>query len=248
MDGHPVGKLYAQRAQSKKERQVELRDKFASTSKDTGAKQQGVNLYVKNLDENTDDAALRALFEPFGAITSVATPKDERGKCKGFGFVCFASPDEATKAVTEMHLKVVKGKPLYVGLAEKREARQERLRQRYSPSAGGMMGGCAGPKGAKGPMGGKGGMGGMPPQMGCGPQGYQHGGMQPPMGMMGKGGPQMMGMMPPAMMGMGKGGPQMMGMMPPAMMGPRGPIMGNQQMMGMMGKGGPGMMPGKGGP
>merc|ERR1711920_888561 len=58
--------------------------------------------------------------------------------------------------------------------------------------------------------------------------GYQHGGMQPPMGMMGKGGPQMMGM--------GKGGPQMMGMMPPAMMGPRGPIMGNQQMMGMPGQ------------
>ena len=30
-------------------------------------------------------------------------------------------------------LEVIKGKPLYVGLAEKREARQERLRQRYAP-------------------------------------------------------------------------------------------------------------------
>ena len=29
-------------------------------------------------------------------------------------------------------IQVIKGKPLYVGLAEKREARQERLRQRYS--------------------------------------------------------------------------------------------------------------------
>jgi len=236
MDGHPVGKLYAQRAQSKKERQAELRDKF-STSKDSSSKQQGVNLYVKNLDENTDEAALRALFESFGAITSVATPTDDKGKCKGFGFVCFASPDEATKAVTEMHLKVVKGKPLYVGLAEKREARQERLRQRYSPAAGGMPG-------MKGGKGGKDGKGGMMPQM-YGPQGFQ-GGMPPNMGMMGKGGPQMMGMMPPAMMGMMP--PQAAAMYPRGMMGPRGPMMGGPQMMGMMGKGGPGMMPGKGGP
>merc|ERR1712196_401755 len=97
---------------------------------------QGVNLYIKNLDESTDDDALKALFEPFGTITSVKAMGDEKGKCKGFGFVSFASPDEATKAVTEMHLKVVKGKPLYVGLAEKRDARQERLRQRYSPGGG----------------------------------------------------------------------------------------------------------------
>mmetsp|Transcript_66592 Transcript_66592/g.205920 ORF Transcript_66592/g.205920 Transcript_66592/m.205920 type:complete len:643 (+) Transcript_66592:144-2072(+) len=240
VDGHPVGKLYVQRAQSKAERTAELREKFNSSKE---PKQQGVNLYVKNLDENTDEAALRALFESFGQITSVAAPTDDKGKCKGFGFVCFASPDEATKAVTEMHLKVIKGKPLYVGLAEKREARQERLRQRYSPGAGGMPG-TGGPKGGKG--GGKEGKG-MMPQMYGGGQGFQ-GPMPMAMGMMGKGGPQMMGMMPP----------QMMGMMPPqaaamygkgaTMMGPRGPMMGGPQMMGVMGKG-PGMMPGgKGGP
>jgi len=243
IDGHPVGKLYVQRAQSKTERQTELREKFSGSKE---PKQAGVNLYVKNLDENTDEAGLRALFESFGQITSVATPTDDKGKCKGFGFVCFASPDEATKAVTEMHLKVVKGKPLYVGLAEKREARQERLRQRYAPGAGGMPG--AGPKGGKGGGGkeGKGmGMGmGMMPQMYGGGQGFQGPMPMAAMGMMGKG-PQMMGMMPPQMMGMMP--PQAGGMTGPkgAMMGPKGPMM-HPQMMGMMGK--PGMMPGKGCP
>uniref|UniRef100_A0A7S4SI77 Polyadenylate-binding protein n=1 Tax=Alexandrium monilatum TaxID=311494 RepID=A0A7S4SI77_9DINO len=247
-DGHPVGKLYVQRAQSKAERQAELREKCSSTRE---PKQQGVNLYVKNLDESTGEAALRALFESFGTITSVAAPTDDKGKCKGFGFVCFASPDEATKAVTEMHLKVIRGKPLYVGLAERREARQERLRQRYSPSGGGGMPGMFGsPKGSGkggkdgGKDGGKGGgKGAAMPQM----YGGSAGGM-PPMGMVGKGAPPLMGMMPPAMMGMMH--PQQAAAMygPRAMMGPRGPMMGAPQMMGMMGKGCPGMMPGKGGP
>merc|ERR1719229_318000 len=101
-DGHPIGKLYVQRAQPKAERLAEMRDKFPASGKD---KTEGVNLYVKNLDEQTDEAALRELFEPFGAVSSAAAPTDEKGNCRGFGFVCFTSADAATKAVTEMHLK-----------------------------------------------------------------------------------------------------------------------------------------------
>mmetsp|Transcript_121793 Transcript_121793/g.350076 ORF Transcript_121793/g.350076 Transcript_121793/m.350076 type:complete len:542 (+) Transcript_121793:178-1803(+) len=155
--------LYVSRAQSKVERARELKEKSAASAPAGPAQQQGVNLYIKNLDENTTDAALRELFEPFGTIASCVAMKDDKDKCKGFGFVCYTTPDEATKAVTEMHLKVVKGKPLYVGLAEKKDARQERLRQRYSP--GGMaMGkgmGKDGMKGGKGMMGGGMGAGGM---------------------------------------------------------------------------------------
>lgn len=223
--GHPVHLLYVQRAQTKAERQAELREKYGTPSGD--GKQQGVNLFVKNLDDSTDEAALKELFEPFGSVTSAATPKDEKGRSKGFGFVCFASPDEATKAVTEMHLKVIAGKPLYVGLAEKRDARQERLRQRYNASSG--MGKGGKPDGGKG--GGKG--GGMPAQGGFFPQGSmppQMMGFGPQMGMMAR--PGMMGPRGPMM-----GGPQMM-------MGPRGPMMAPPMMMSMMGKGAP--MMGKG--
>eukprot|EP00747_Dinoflagellata_sp_TGD_P124240 gnl/TRDRNA2_/TRDRNA2_173959_c2_seq13.p1 gnl/TRDRNA2_/TRDRNA2_173959_c2~~gnl/TRDRNA2_/TRDRNA2_173959_c2_seq13.p1 ORF type:complete len:634 (-),score=187.14 gnl/TRDRNA2_/TRDRNA2_173959_c2_seq13:204-2105(-) len=248
--GHPMHLFYCQRAQSKQERAIELGTGKGASKGDSGggkgaAGEQSVNLYIKNLDDATDDAALLALFQPFavqGTIKSAATAKDSEGKCKGFGFVSFEKPDDATKAVTEMHLKVIKGKPLYVGLAEKRAAREERLRQRYSPSAGGMGGGGKGDMGK--------GFGGMPPQMGGMPGMYMQGpqGMRP--GMM----PQ--GMMNP-MQAASMHGPH------PVMMGSGGarPMMGNMQMMQMMqmqqmmaakgtagGKGGMGMMSGMGGP
>jgi polyadenylate-binding protein len=79
------------------------------------------------------------LFASYGNITSVKVMRDERGNSKGFGFVCFASPEDATKAVSEMHLKLVNNKPLYVGMHEKREQRIERLQSRYQVAGGLQM-------------------------------------------------------------------------------------------------------------
>ncbi|XP_062360921.1 polyadenylate-binding protein 1-like [Cinclus cinclus] len=122
--------LYVGRAQKRLERQSELKRKFEQMKQERVSRYQGVNLYVKNLDDGIDDERLRKEFSPYGTITS-AKVMTEGGRSKGFGFVCFSSPEEATKAVTEMNGRIVSTKPLYVALAQRKEERKAILTNQY---------------------------------------------------------------------------------------------------------------------
>ncbi|XP_073736467.1 polyadenylate-binding protein 1-like isoform X2 [Callorhinus ursinus] len=122
--------LYVGRAQKRVERQNELKRRFEQMKQDRLTRYQGVNLYVKNLDDCIDDEKLRKEFSPYGVITS-AKVMTEGGHSKGFGFVCFSSPEEATKAVTEMNGRIVGTKPLYVALAQRKEERKAILTNQY---------------------------------------------------------------------------------------------------------------------
>jgi len=179
--------LYVGRAQKKHEREEELRRSYEAARQEKASKYQGVNLYIKNLDDEIDDEKLRSLFAEFGPITSAKVMRDNvveedqpkekenkkedekkegeekeastedkeekddkgdkddkddkddkeaktekksgerRGKSKGFGFVCFSNPDDATKAVAEMNQRMVNGKPLYVALAQRKDVRKSQL-------------------------------------------------------------------------------------------------------------------------
>lgn len=123
--------LYVNRAQKKSERQIELKKRYEQLKMERFNRYQGVNLYIKNLDDSIDDERLRKEFEPFGNITSVKVMVNEEKRSKGFGFVCFSSPDEATKAVTEMNGRIVGSKPLYVALAQRKEDRKAFLATQY---------------------------------------------------------------------------------------------------------------------
>ena len=120
---------------------------------------QGVNLYVKNLDDQIDDERLRKEFAPFGTITSAKVMTDSTGRSKGFGFVCFSTPEEvspltllehvltlrplkATKAVTEMNNRIVVTKPLYVALAQRKDERYSHHVLRTCPLTHCSSGNC----------------------------------------------------------------------------------------------------------
>lgn len=119
--------LFVSRAQKKAEREEELRKSYEQAKMEKLSKYQGVNLYIKNLEDDVDDDKLHAEFEPFGTVTSCKVMRDDKGTSKGFGFVCFSSPDEATKAVAEMNNKMIGSKPLYVSMAQRREVRRQQL-------------------------------------------------------------------------------------------------------------------------
>ncbi|CAR65959.1 DEHA2G12474p [Debaryomyces hansenii CBS767] len=122
-------KIYVGRAQKKRERLEELKKQYENTRLEKLSKYQGVNLFIKNLDDTIDSEKLEEEFKPFGSITSARVMVDETGKSKGFGFVCFSSPEEATKAITEMNQRMIYGKPLYVALAQRKDVRRSQLEQ-----------------------------------------------------------------------------------------------------------------------
>ncbi|KAF2971767.1 hypothetical protein GQX73_g1810 [Xylaria multiplex] len=156
--------LYVGRAQKKHEREEELRKSYEAARQEKANKYQGVNLYIKNLDDEVDDDKLRQMFSEFGPITSAKVMRDtiaegeedlqgkdkenqkdsgdeskeegdkkdkkgdkKLGKSKGFGFVCFSNPDDATKAVAEMNQRMFNNKPLYVALAQRKDVRKSQL-------------------------------------------------------------------------------------------------------------------------
>ncbi|UZJ54289.1 hypothetical protein CBS101457_003609 [Exobasidium rhododendri] len=148
---HHGQKLFVARAQKKSEREEELRRSYEAAKNEKLSKSEGVNLYLKNIPEEFDDERLREEFSPFGTITSCKIMRAPSGVSRGFGFVCYAAPDEANKAVAEMNGKMMDSKPLYVALAQRKDARRQQLEaqimqrnqlrlQQQAASSGGMPG------------------------------------------------------------------------------------------------------------
>jgi len=119
-DGHT---LYVARAMKKAERAQYLKEKYEKIKAERSKQFAGVNLYVKFLDDSIDDERLRAEFAKFGEITSVKVMRDANGRSRGFGFVCFKTQEESTRAMAEMNKYTLEKKPLYVALAQRKDQR-----------------------------------------------------------------------------------------------------------------------------
>lgn len=93
------------------------------------------NVFVGNMNFQTTESDLRALFEAFGQVTRVHIAMDrETGRARGFAFVEMPNDEEAAKAMSGLDGKEVGGRALKVN-----EARPK-----------GASGGGSGPRGGGG--------------------------------------------------------------------------------------------------
>lgn len=133
--------MYVGRHQKKSERERELSVHFKAEETKRMERFAGRNLYVRNLDESVDDKKLLEIFTELGSISSAVVMRNANNTSRGFGFVCFSTAEEATTAVTSMNNKMVEGKPIYVALAQRKEARKAQLenqRRNMAMTRGGM--------------------------------------------------------------------------------------------------------------
>lgn len=102
-----------------------------------------MNIYVGNLPFEATEDEIRAMFEPFGQVTSVALIVDKfTNRPRGFGFVEMPNVGEAQKAIQALNGTEMGGRNLAINPARPRE------------EGGGSRGGGYGGGGRGGPGGG----------------------------------------------------------------------------------------------
>lgn len=78
-----------------------------------------MNIYVGNLSGTVNENDLREAFQAFGQVDKTAVIKDKfSGESRGFGFVEMPNREEATKAVSMMNGKDLKGRTAKVNEAK----------------------------------------------------------------------------------------------------------------------------------
>ncbi|KAG0254005.1 Protein phosphatase PP2A regulatory subunit B [Mortierella polycephala] len=134
--------LYVCRAQKRSDHEEEIKKSTKQRKIEEHRKCEDVNLFIKNLDSDIDDDVLHQEFAVYGPVTSAKVMRHKKpaadweeqamGPSKGFGFVCFSSPDDASKAIVEMNGRKLGSKPIYAALAQLKEVRKARLEAQWS--------------------------------------------------------------------------------------------------------------------
>jgi cold-inducible RNA-binding protein len=82
------------------------------------------NIFVGNLSFGATEAAVRSLFEAYGAVERVNIVTDrDTGQARGFGFVEMTTNSEADRAIAELNGRDLEGRALNVNEARPKTER-----------------------------------------------------------------------------------------------------------------------------
>ena len=82
------------------------------------------NIFVGNLDFNTNEDELRRLFEAYGQVDRVSIMTDrDTGRSRGFGFVEMTNNDDGEKAIAALNGSQVGGRTINVNEARPKAER-----------------------------------------------------------------------------------------------------------------------------
>jgi len=80
-----------------------------------------MNIFVANLNFNTDEQGIREAFEKFGSVDSVKIITDKfTSKSKGYGFVEMSNEEEGHKAIEVLNKGELEGNTIVVKKAHPR--------------------------------------------------------------------------------------------------------------------------------
>ncbi len=86
-----------------------------------------MNIFISNLNYNTVESELEALFQNYGDVESAKIITDrDTGRSRGFGFVEMPNEEDGAKAIEELNQREFKQKVLNVSEARPREERPRR--------------------------------------------------------------------------------------------------------------------------
>jgi nucleolin len=112
------------------------------------ATEDACKLFVAGLPESITEEALREIFEATGGkVTNVSLPRDRAtGRVRGFGFVTFSTPEEATTARDSLDGSLQAGRPISVRPFSSEPPRREGgpMRERSDGPSGHAGGGGGG--------------------------------------------------------------------------------------------------------
>lgn len=92
------------------------------------------NIFVGNLDFGATEEALRALFEPHGAVERVSLVTDrDTGRSRGFAFVEMTDSSAGDRAIATLNGTALGGRALNINEARPKVDRGGSSRERRAP-------------------------------------------------------------------------------------------------------------------